>query len=62
MISFAINYYRGEKTHINYVVCLFVACHGFGSLYSLIGKNSQIQNFLRRIEEEAYVVYLQKKN
>ncbi|KAM7354845.1 methuselah-like 8 isoform 1-T3 [Cochliomyia hominivorax] len=53
MTSFAINYYRGEKTHINYVVCLFVAFHGFGSLYALIGKNNQIQNFLRRIEEEA---------
>ncbi|XP_037811136.1 probable G-protein coupled receptor Mth-like 8 [Lucilia sericata] len=53
MISFAINYYRDEKTHINYVVCLFVAFHGFGSLYALIGKNNQIQNFLRRIEEEA---------
>ena len=58
MCSFAINYYRGDKTHINYVVCLLVAFHGFGSLYALIGKNNQIQNFLRRIEEEAYVANL----
>ncbi|XP_037880401.1 probable G-protein coupled receptor Mth-like 8 isoform X3 [Glossina fuscipes] len=52
MCSFAINCYRGERTHINYVVCLFIAIHGFGSLYALVGKNQQIQNFLRKIEEE----------
>ncbi|XP_037933026.1 probable G-protein coupled receptor Mth-like 8 [Teleopsis dalmanni] len=52
MFSFVINYYRGEKTHINYAVCLFVALHGFGALYTLIGKNQQIQKFLRRIDED----------
>ncbi|XP_017484764.1 PREDICTED: probable G-protein coupled receptor Mth-like 8 [Rhagoletis zephyria] len=50
--SFAINYYREEWTHINYAVCLFIAFHGFGGLYALIGKNQQVQNFLRRIEED----------
>ncbi|XP_053955699.1 probable G-protein coupled receptor Mth-like 8 isoform X1 [Anastrepha ludens] len=50
--SFVINYYRKEGTHINYAVCLFIAFHGFGGLYALIGQNRQIQNFLRRIEDD----------
>ncbi|XP_073843947.1 methuselah-like 8 [Musca autumnalis] len=50
--SFAINYYRGDHTHINYVVCLFVAFHGFGSMHALLGKNHQVQQFLRRIDDD----------
>ncbi|KAM8709458.1 hypothetical protein ACLKA7_016289 [Drosophila subpalustris] len=50
--SFAFNYYRGEKSHLNYAVCLCTAFHGFAALYALIGKNQQIQNFLRRIENK----------
>jgi len=49
--SFAFNYYRGEKSHLNYAVCLCTAFHGFAALYALIGKNQQIQNFLRRMED-----------
>ncbi|XP_068142344.1 probable G-protein coupled receptor Mth-like 8 [Drosophila tropicalis] len=49
--SFAFNYYRGERSHLNYAVCICMAFHGFAALYALIGKNQQIQNFLRRIEE-----------
>ncbi|XP_030375542.1 probable G-protein coupled receptor Mth-like 8 [Scaptodrosophila lebanonensis] len=49
--SFAINYYRDERSHHNYAVCFFMAFHGFAALYALIGKNQQIQNFLRRIED-----------
>ncbi|ALC44065.1 mthl8, partial [Drosophila busckii] len=48
--SFALNYYRGEKSHLNYAVCICTAFHGFAALYALIGKNQQIQNCLRRIE------------
>ncbi|XP_075162406.1 methuselah-like 8 [Haematobia irritans] len=50
--SFVINYYRGEYTHINYGVCVFIAFHGFGAMYALLGKNHQVQQFLRRIDEE----------
>ncbi|XP_012157164.1 probable G-protein coupled receptor Mth-like 8 [Ceratitis capitata] len=50
--SFAINYYREEWTHINYAVCLFIVFHGFSALYALIGQNHQVQNFLRRIEDD----------
>ncbi|TDG40405.1 hypothetical protein AWZ03_013176 [Drosophila navojoa] len=49
--SFAFNHYREERSHLNYAVCLSTAFHGFAALYALIGKNQQIQNFLRRIEE-----------
>ncbi|KAH8379937.1 hypothetical protein KR009_008101 [Drosophila setifemur] len=48
--SFAFNYYREERSHLNYAVCFCVALHGFAALYALIGKNQQIQNFLRRID------------
>ncbi|XP_028895024.1 probable G-protein coupled receptor Mth-like 8 [Zeugodacus cucurbitae] len=50
--SFAINYYREDFTHINYAVCLFIVFHGFGALYALIGQNQEVQNFLRRIEDD----------
>ncbi|XP_039966335.1 probable G-protein coupled receptor Mth-like 8 isoform X2 [Bactrocera tryoni] len=50
--SFAINYYREDPTHINYAVCLFIIFHGFGALYALIGQNQEVQNFLRRIEDD----------
>ena len=50
--SFAFNYYNGRHTHTNYVVCGFMALHGFGALHALIGKNQQVSKFLRRIEEE----------
>uniref|UniRef100_A0A1I8MZL9 Methuselah N-terminal domain-containing protein n=1 Tax=Musca domestica TaxID=7370 RepID=A0A1I8MZL9_MUSDO len=50
--SFVINYYRRDYTHINYVVCLFVAFHGFGAMYALLGKNQQVQQFLRRIDDD----------
>ncbi|KAH8302402.1 hypothetical protein KR044_005930 [Drosophila immigrans] len=49
--SFAVNNYRREKSHLNYAVCLCTAFHGFAALYALVGKNQQIQNFLRRIED-----------
>ncbi|KAH8369636.1 hypothetical protein KR093_000405 [Drosophila rubida] len=49
--SFAVNYYRDEHSHLNYAVCLCTAFHGFAALYALVGKNQQIQNFLRRIED-----------
>ncbi|XP_060654203.1 probable G-protein coupled receptor Mth-like 8 [Drosophila nasuta] len=49
--SFAVNYYREERSHLNYAVCLCTAFHGFAALYALVGKNQQIQNFLRRIED-----------
>ncbi|KAH8345646.1 hypothetical protein KR067_000367 [Drosophila pandora] len=50
--SFAFNYYREERSHLNYAVCFCSAFHGFAALYALIGKNQQIQNFLRRIDNE----------
>lgn len=49
--SFVFNYYRGERSHLNYAVCICTAFHGFAALYALVGKNQQIQNFLRRIED-----------
>lgn len=49
--SFAFNYYRGEYSHLNYAVCICTAFHGFAALYALVGKNQQIQYFLRRIED-----------
>ncbi|EDW68794.1 probable G-protein coupled receptor Mth-like 8 [Drosophila virilis] len=49
--SFAVNYYREERSHLNYAVCFGTAFHGFAALYALIGKNQQIQHFLRRIDE-----------
>ncbi|XP_020808721.1 probable G-protein coupled receptor Mth-like 8 [Drosophila serrata] len=50
--SFAFNYYREERSHLNYAVSFCMAFHGFAALYALIGKNQQIQNFLRRIDNE----------
>ncbi|XP_017057714.1 LOW QUALITY PROTEIN: probable G-protein coupled receptor Mth-like 8 [Drosophila ficusphila] len=50
--SFAINYYRENRSHLNYAVSFCMAFHGFAALYALIGKNQQIQNFLRRIDNE----------
>ncbi|XP_026847314.1 probable G-protein coupled receptor Mth-like 8 [Drosophila persimilis] len=50
--SFAFNYYRGERSLHNYAVCFCMAFHGFAALYALIGKNQQIQNFLRRIDND----------
>ncbi|EDV95977.1 probable G-protein coupled receptor Mth-like 8 [Drosophila grimshawi] len=49
--SFAFNYWRKEKSHLNYAVCFCTAFHGFAALYALIGKNQQIQLFLLRINE-----------
>ncbi|KAH8347105.1 hypothetical protein KR059_005315 [Drosophila kikkawai] len=49
--SFAFNYYREERSHLNYAVSFCMAFHGFAALYALIGKNQQIQNFLRRIDK-----------
>ncbi|KAH8297639.1 hypothetical protein KR054_004662 [Drosophila jambulina] len=50
--SFAFNYYREERSHLNYAVSFCMAFHGFAALYALIGKNQQIQNFLRRIDND----------
>ncbi|XP_017066296.1 probable G-protein coupled receptor Mth-like 8 [Drosophila eugracilis] len=50
--SFAFNYYRENRSHLNYAVSFCMAFHGFAALYALIGKNQQIQNFLRRIDNE----------
>lgn len=49
--SFVFNYYCGERSHLNYAVCICTAFHGFAALYALVGKNQQIQHFLRRIED-----------